>query len=64
MKPSVFYDKAERRAEMYRVQVVIPSHESEDELGISDEEYERQAELGLVDSICSRLNVVEIIVSH
>ena len=46
MKPSVF----ERRAEMYRVQVVIPSHESEDELGISDEEYERQAELGLVDS--------------
>ncbi|CAM4639081.1 unnamed protein product [Leuciscus chuanchicus] len=50
MKPSVFYGKAERRAKMYRVQVVIPSHESEDKLGISDEEYERQAELGLVDS--------------
>ena len=50
MKPSVFYGKAERRAEMYRVQVVIPSHESEDELEISDEECERQAELGLVDS--------------
>ncbi|CAM4574684.1 unnamed protein product [Leuciscus chuanchicus] len=50
MKQSVFYGKAERRAEMYRVQVVIPSHESGDELGISDEEYERQAELGLVDS--------------
>ncbi|KAL2085795.1 hypothetical protein ACEWY4_019115 [Coilia grayii] len=35
---------------MPRVQLAIPSQESEDEIGISDEEFEMEAELGLADS--------------
>lgn len=45
----MFYGKAQRRAEV-RVQVAIPPDESEDELGLSDEEYEGEADLGLADT--------------